>query len=422
MQHVIQRRFAIFLTAFVAAIAAWFAAAGTASAAVYWADYMNTSGNWGWIGRAEDDGSGANPRWRNVGAPTGVADLDVDGGYVYFSWARTIGRIRTDGTGLQRDIFGTATPMDLAFTTFAISGDHVYYLMTPQDAGVPTGLYRRRLAAGSREDFVGLIPAGTCSQPIDIALSPTHVYWSSARCGLIGRMRLDATGVEPSVVSLPGGSEVGDVAVRGSALWWVEDYVTRGVSTSSLTGGSQRRLVGTSAAFPTTFAVGASSVFWGTNTGISLVPVIGGTVAPDIIAVPGNVEALAADDPDACPNIAGYQAVVPANQTLVAGTCRSTAGNNVFTGNSGPDRIVGGAGNDRIFGRGGDDVLSGGIGNDTLDGGPGLDELLGGAGADVISARDGRAGDTVSCGAGVDTVRADRGDRIARDCERRTIG
>jgi len=51
---------------------------------------------------------------------------------------------------------------------------------------------------------------------------------------------------------------------------------------------------------------------------------------------------------------------------------------------------------------------------------PREDRLTAGAGADKIDARDGVAGDRVTCGAGRDTVQADRGDRVARDCERVT--
>ena len=50
-------------------------------------------------------------------------------------------------------------------------------------------------------------------------------------------------------------------------------------------------------------------------------------------------------------------------------------------------------------------------------GGRGRDTISGGSGNDVINARDGEV-DTVSCGPGRDTVRADRRDRV-RGCERR---
>ena len=52
-----------------------------------------------------------------------------------------------------------------------------------------------------------------------------------------------------------------------------------------------------------------------------------------------------------------------------------------------------------------------------MTGGPGLDLLDGGPGNDTINARDG-ARDTIRCGAGKDTVAADKKDIIARGCEK----
>jgi Ca2+-binding RTX toxin-like protein len=110
-------------------------------------------------------------------------------------------------------------------------------------------------------------------------------------------------------------------------------------------------------------------------------------------------------------------------------------GNDRLSGGPGNDRIFGGPGNDRIFGGPGNDRLSGGPGKDRLSGGPGNDRILGGrgkdrlsggpgtdrlfgnSGRDVIRARDGER-DVVRCGTGVDRVRADRVDRLSRDCER----
>ena len=54
---------------------------------------------------------------------------------------------------------------------------------------------------------------------------------------------------------------------------------------------------------------------------------------------------------------------------------------------------------------------------DTLSGGAGNDRISGGAGGDNIVAFDAQE-DTITCGPGVDVVRADAGDRISSDCER----
>jgi Ca2+-binding RTX toxin-like protein len=92
-------------------------------------------------------------------------------------------------------------------------------------------------------------------------------------------------------------------------------------------------------------------------------------------------------------------------------------GRDRLDGGAGRDRVNAGSGSDRANGGSGDDRVSGGTGNDRLAGGRGRDRLSGGSGRDSINARDGRR-DRVSCGRGRDRVRADRRDRIARDCER----
>jgi hypothetical protein len=81
--------------------------------------------------------------------------------------------------------------------------------------------------------------------------------------------------------------------------------------------------------------------------------------------------------------------------------------NDTVSGGSGRDRVRGGAGNDRVFG---------GSGNDLIDGGTGTNRISGGGGRDRILATNGRR-DRIKCGKGRDRVRADKRDRVARDCE-----
>ena len=91
-------------------------------------------------------------------------------------------------------------------------------------------------------------------------------------------------------------------------------------------------------------------------------------------------------------------------------------GDDDLCGDEGDDTIQGGAGNDTLNGGPGDDDLEGQSGNDLLIGGKGHDVLRGGRGRDRIRARDG-VRDRINCGAGVDTVRADRADVVASNCE-----
>ena len=58
-----------------------------------------------------------------------------------------------------------------------------------------------------------------------------------------------------------------------------------------------------------------------------------------------------------------------------------------------------------------------GAGDDKIGLGSGRDVVRAGAGDDVIYAADGQR-DIIICGPGKDKVKADRKDRVARDCER----
>lgn len=93
-------------------------------------------------------------------------------------------------------------------------------------------------------------------------------------------------------------------------------------------------------------------------------------------------------------------------------------GNDRLSGTSGRDRLIGGKGNDQLTGGKGNDRLGAGPGNDTLAPGAGRDAIDAGAGNDAISAVDG-VRETIECGSGTDTVRADRRDRL-RHCEKVT--
>lgn len=85
-------------------------------------------------------------------------------------------------------------------------------------------------------------------------------------------------------------------------------------------------------------------------------------------------------------------------------------------GEKGADTLLGGSSKDLLYGGSDADSVYGGDGADTLGGGAGLDKIFGGGGSDKILAVD-KAKDNISCGAGADTVSADRADVVAGDCE-----
>ena len=106
------------------------------------------------------------------------------------------------------------------------------------------------------------------------------------------------------------------------------------------------------------------------------------------------------------------------------------AGPSELIGGGGDDFLKTSDGSDRLDGGAGADTIDGGFGDDTLIGGPGPDQIAGDhpsgecgiywcklpAGNDTIEARDGEK-DSITCGAGTDTVHVDPVDVVAPDCE-----
>jgi len=96
-----------------------------------------------------------------------------------------------------------------------------------------------------------------------------------------------------------------------------------------------------------------------------------------------------------------------------------TGGDNL-SGAVGNDRVYGQAGNDHVNGGSGTDLLSAGAGNDTINTGFGTDTVIAGAGNDAINAATAGKPAKISCGAGRDTLRANRNEkRRNTSCERR---
>jgi hypothetical protein len=146
---------------------------------LYWASRDGS------IGRANLDGSEANPRFLSVGgSPCGVA---VGGGYVYWIGGRygsSLGRARTDGTGVEPELV---------------------------DGGGTPG----------------------CG----IAVDSSYVYW--AGYGGIARAGLDGTGANP--VFIPGYSHVSGLATWGPYLYWTEEGHPGTIGRADLDGSAPNR-------------------------------------------------------------------------------------------------------------------------------------------------------------------------------------
>ena len=90
---------------------------------------------------------------------------------------------------------------------------------------------------------------------------------------------------------------------------------------------------------------------------------------------------------------------------------RLGAAGGIALGEDGPDVIYGSDKDDAVSGGTGPDYLSGALGRDVLRGDDGRDYYDAGPGDDAVFARDDRA-EIVACGSGVDTVAADSDDAL----------
>ena len=150
---------------------------------------------------------------------------------------------------------------------------------------------------------------------------------------------------------------------------------------------------------------------------------VAGTPGPDtIVGTSAGDRVLAAEGDDRVSGVRGDDCLFgdPGVDRLDGGSgddlLLGRLGDDALSGGPGNDRLAGGDGNDRASGGSGADRLTGGEGRDSLVGGRGRDSFSGGAGRDRLNAVDGR-GERVNCGAGRDSARVDRSDRVF-GCER----
>jgi hypothetical protein len=237
------------------------ALAARADAYVYWTNYDT-----GTIGRANLDGTGANPSFiTGASNPGGVA---VDAAHVYWTYFDTdaIGRANLDGTGANPSFIAAPTSPG---SQVAVDGAHVYWVSKYSDAaqgppflGSPgTGAIGRANLNGTGVDpnFISgiTLPAG------GLAVDGSHLYWTSyLNAGLslsagpfpgaIGRANLNGTGVQENFIS--ANPTAAGVAVDEARVWWINSAPkgtgpTPGAASILVDGLERANLDGTGAEF-----------------------------------------------------------------------------------------------------------------------------------------------------------------------------
>lgn len=304
----------------------------------------------------------------------------------------------------------------------------------------------------------------TTGPPSAVSSTSATFEFQSSESGSVFICSLDSSGGSPctSPVTMQGltqGPHLFQVAATdpsgndddspAAATWWVDSLspvVTMQVPGTSVATVAPLTLLGTS-----TEGAPVNVAFSGPSSGSACSAVTSGTAWSctwDVRGLAPGGYALTATAVDAVGNAGSYSIgvvlvsgttsgtpdpVVPTSRAdTISGTpgaetiralggndlVRAGAGNDTVFGGLGDDRLFGDAGNDKLRGDAGADTLVGGTGNDVVHGGVGKDRLSGDAGADIVDARDAKPGDTVKCGAGRDVAYVDRGDIVARDCEK----
>ena len=173
------------LAALALALLAALAVASRAEAFVYW-----TNSDSGSIGRANNDGSGANQFFiTGCSHPLGMA---IDGQHIYWSneSRHAIGRANLDGTGVDQD-----------FVT-----------------GVPDWIY-------------------------GMAVTDDYIFWVTDQA-IVGRANIDGSGVNSSLVTATDEFSW-DIYARGSYIYWsfLDDNGVYGIHRSNLQGKYETRML-----------------------------------------------------------------------------------------------------------------------------------------------------------------------------------
>ena len=192
---------------------------------IYWlaGEAVPEGGGWGYVGRANLDGSGAEPSFIKTEGSLGIA---VDNEHIYWSEGYgagygSIGRANLDGSGVERYFIAAGEAFGIA-----VDRAHIYWAAPCSSQPCTGGAIGRANLDGSgvQRSFISGPTA-----PVSVAVGGGHVYWtdlcSSWReaCSsgdTIGRANLDGSGVQRRLITVARTNMMGGLAVYDAHVYW----------------------------------------------------------------------------------------------------------------------------------------------------------------------------------------------------------
>jgi len=182
------------------------------------------SGGVGWIGRANLDGTGVDQTFIPVAAGGGDAEVALDDRHIFF-WADPtagwIGRANLNGTGVDQNFIA---PQSNNVRGLAVTDSFLYWA-DYQNSRIGSG---ELSTLGVNPLFIN----PTADNPEGLAVSNAHVYWSNGSHDTIGRANLNGNGVDQDFIPT---SYAYGVEVNDTHLFWA-NYDTNSIGRARLNG------------------------------------------------------------------------------------------------------------------------------------------------------------------------------------------
>ncbi|MET0526440.1 MAG: hypothetical protein ABWZ91_16660 [Nocardioides sp.] len=270
--------------------------AARADAFIYWSKNPGNGG--GLIGRANNDGGGAN--YTFMSGLFGARALAIDGSYVYWAnGSNSIGRANLDGTGANSNFVSGI------FTANALVVDSANgYIFWADANGSRIG--RANLANGLNVNTSLISTFGAKATGVAVDTASKVVYWTTNQAagqGVIGRANEDGSNAQPTWIHSLFGAQ--GLTLDGSYLYWANGPDQIGQVKLDGTGPNPTYIVGprigtpsgSNADTPVPMAAHDGFLYWGNlfDGYIGRVPNVAGATNPNnkFIGILGSATGLA---------------------------------------------------------------------------------------------------------------------------------